>query len=107
MLRLFLERISDPYTRDQFQKVFEYVRDTAILRGEFKFFSYTFTKAETNYRIPHGLGFLPLDVLQTSLTGAGTLTWNYTLFTDTYLDVTTSAACVVRAFIGRYGETEA
>jgi hypothetical protein len=56
-----------------------------------------------NYRYPHKLGFVPEDVIQTSLRGAGAVTWNYDQFNRDYLDVTTTGACVVRAFVGLYG----
>lgn len=101
-LKLILERVVDKVARENFQKVEDYVRSNDILRPNFKFYEIIFTAAETNKRIPHRLGFLPKDVLQTSLTGAGSLTWNYSLFDSTYLDVTTTGACVVRAFIGTH-----
>ena len=107
MLNLLLDNLVDDRVRYNFQTILEYIRRVPILRGEFKHFELTFTKAETNKRIPHNLGFLPLDVIQTRLTGSGAITWNYSLFTDTFLDVTTTNACVVRAFIGRYGDTGA
>ncbi len=101
-LKLILERVVDKVARENFQKVEDYIRSNDILRPNFKFYEIIFTAAETNKRIPHRLGFLPKDVVQTSLTGAGSLTWNYSLFDGTYLDVTTTGACVVRAFIGTH-----
>lgn len=68
----------------------------------FKHFELTFEEAQTNLKLPHGLGFAPKDVIQTSLTGSGTLTWNYSLFDKTDLNLTTTGPCTVRAFIGTY-----
>lgn len=55
--------------------------------------------------VPHGLGFLPTDVIQTSVVG-GTVVWNYASFTTTNLSLTISGVatggCTVRAFIGAY-----
>lgn len=101
-LKLVLEKVMDRVARDNFQKVEDYVRSSDILRPNFKFYEIIFTQAETNKRIPHRLGFRPKDVIQTSLTGAGSLTWNYTLFDKDYLDITTTDACVVRALIGTH-----
>jgi hypothetical protein len=67
-------------------------------------FDATFTYPLTNHKIPHGLGLKPLDVIQTSATGAGALTWNYLNFTESHLDVSVTGQCRVRAFIGRYSE---
>lgn len=62
-----------------------------------------FLSAQTNAKIPHGLGFKPLDVMQTSLIGAGvTVTFNYDLFDTETIDITVSGACSIRFFIGAY-----
>ena len=107
MIKLSLTNIREPESRENFQKVEQFLRDENLLASDFKFFELTFTKAETNKRIPHGLGFTPKDVIQTSSTGAGALTWNYALFNAEFLDITTTGSCVVRAFIGNYAPTGA
>lgn len=107
MLDLLLNQISDPAVRSNFLKIIEYVRDTSVLQGKFKFFEIQLTQSETGKLIPHGLGFKPKDVIQTYLTGSGSITWNYDDFTDTHLSVTSTDALVVRAFIGRFEETGA
>jgi hypothetical protein len=76
---------------------------------QFRHFTQTFTQNGANIKIPHGLGFTPKDVLQTSLIGSGTLSWNYSLFDQTNLDVTITGATetdpvIVRAFIGTHTE---
>lgn len=103
-LKLFVIQVDDEYSRDNFQQIERHAREQSLLRGRFKFFEITFAKAVTNFKFPHKLGFAPKDVIQTSLMGAGVLTWNYARFDATNLDITTSAACVARAFIGCYEE---
>ena len=103
-LQLRNENIVDPVARDNFQKVSESFRDNALLQGFWKFYEFTFPGAVTNKRIPHKLGFLPKDIIQTSLKGAGSLTWNYAKFDQTMLDVTTTGACIVRVFAGTYND---
>ena len=104
MIKLFVKEIKERFSQENFETLQNYIQDEALLKGEFKFFEITFTQAETNYKFPHKLGFQPKDVIQTSLTGAGSLTWNYDSFDSTNLNITTTDACVVRAFIGRYAE---
>lgn len=106
-MRLLLSEIVDPAARENFQKLDQYLVTENVLTSGFKHFELTFTQAETNKRIPHRLGYLPKDLIQTRLTGAGSLTWNYTLFTDEFLDVTTTGACVVRFLLGTYGTSGA
>lgn len=104
MINLRIEEIQDAATRENFQKLEEIFKVFPLLKGEWRFITLTFTGAVTNYKYIHGLGFIPKDVIQTSKTGAGTLTWNYSSFNRTSIDITTTGACSVRAFIGSYKE---
>lgn len=104
VLKLFFSEIKDQYIRDNFRKIVEYLTGKAILQGEYRFYEIVIPSAVTNYKFAHNLGFVPKDVLQTSKTGAGTLTWNYTLFDRDNLDITTSGACTFRGYIGRHRE---
>lgn len=97
-------RVKDATLREVLQTVDENFQEDALSKADFAFFEITVTGAVTNKKIPHSLGFQPKDVIQTSKTGAGSLTWNYDQFDVTNLDITTTGSCVVRAFIGRYSE---
>lgn len=97
-----LSRIQDPILQDVLQSVKEHINDLPLNLGEWEFFELVFTQAETNKKIPHRLKFIPKDVIQTGIVGAGSVTFNYALFDSTNIDVTTTAACTVRFFLGRY-----
>ncbi len=88
--------------RENFTRLQDYIRAEEILRGEWRFFEITVTAAVTNFKYAHNLGFTPKDVIQTSVVGAGAITWNYSLFSKELLDLTTTDALTVRAFIGRF-----
>lgn len=100
--RLFLNEIKDTFIQENFTRLQDYVRSEEILRGEWRFFEITIPVAVTNFKFVHNLGFKPLDVIQTSLIGPGALTWNYSSFTKEFLDLTTTDALTVRAFVGRF-----
>lgn len=103
MIKLLVKETTDEITRQNMQRIQkEFTETQLILRGQWKFVEITFDKAVTNFKYPHKLSFTPKDILQTSLIGAGDLTWNFALFDKTNLDITTTDACVVRAFIGSY-----
>ena len=104
MIELILKDIQDQYVRENFWRILKFFQKDPLLKGEWTFFDLKFDSAVTSRKIPHGLGFKPLDVIQTSLTGPGTLTWEYDNFDTSYLVVTTSGPCKVRAFIGAYRE---
>lgn len=104
MKPLLLEKIPDTYARENFQRIQDGLREQALLKGKWAFFELVFTAAVTNLKYPHHLGFMPKDILQTSLTGSGSLVWNYSSFDTVNLDITTTGPCTVRAFIGTYAE---
>ncbi len=101
-LDLKLQEIEDVYSRENFFRIKKFVEDKPFLRGEWVFFEIAINSALTNFKFPHGLGFIPKDVIQTSTVGTGVLTWNYAAFDRTFLDLTTTGPVTVRAFIGRF-----
>lgn len=103
MINLLVNEVSDSILRENMKRLQQELGiDQILLLCGWRFVTLTFTAAVTNFKYPHLLSFVPKDILQTSLTGAGSLTWNYDLFDRTNLNITTTGACVVRAFIGRY-----
>lgn len=104
MLKLLLKDIKDTLIRENFAKVQENINADAIPKAQFKFFEITLADAVTNLRYPHRLGFMPKDVITTFVSDSESVIWNYDLFTSEFLDITTSGACTIRAFIGRYRE---
>ena len=99
---LILKEVVDDFARQNFVRITDEFNSYEILKGQWKFFEITIASAVTNYKFSHQLRFVPKDIIQTSLTGAGAITWNYTSFSTSTLDITTTGACVVRAFIGRF-----
>lgn len=102
-VNLFLHEISDRYLRENFKRIIASFKEP-INAAQFKFFEIDIPTLVLNYRFAHHLNFIPTDIIQTSLIGGSSLVWNYELFDSTYLDITTSGACTVRAFIGAYQE---
>lgn len=105
MLNLIINELNDKLVRDNFVKLAETLDPNPFVDGQFKHFEITFTQAVTGLNIPHGLGFKPNDLIQTSKTGSGNITWNYTEFDEVNIDVTTDGACVVRVLLGRVSQT--
>lgn len=103
-LDLILKDIKEPHIKENFWRLLKALKNETFLKGNFRHFELTFTSAVTNFRYMHGLGFLPKDIIQTSSIGAGTVTWNYSLFTTDFLDITTTGAVVVRVYVGSHRE---
>lgn len=103
-LELLLNDVKDPVVRENFDRILRASRE--LVMGGFigRFLTLTVEGAVTNFTIAHGLAFVPTDVLQTSLIGAGAITFNFASFTRESISITTTGACVVRCFVGTYQE---
>lgn len=104
MRQLLVNEIADTYVRENFKRIAAEFREQVLLRGKFTFFEIEFPNAVTNQKYAHYLGFMPKDIVTTSVRGGGSLTWNYDLFDAQFLNITTTGACTIRAFIGSYTE---
>jgi hypothetical protein len=104
-MRLLLQGINDKILRENFKIIESAFNNDAILKGQWKHFVITVEDQVTNLRLSHTLGFKPMDFLTTYVSDQESVIWNYAECTDEFLDITTSGACTVRAFIGRYGES--
>lgn len=104
MIDLILKDIQDPYTRENFSRIKRFSQEQAILRGQWVFFEIEFTQAQDDFEFPHGLTFIPKDVLVTSITDQEAVIFNYSSFDRTNLNLTVSGACTVRFFAGTYME---
>jgi hypothetical protein len=110
MLSLYIREIEDYFLRENFRKTKEFVALQPLLNGEFKFLEIQITGNKTNFLFAHLLSFTPKDIIQTSVVfsgGVGSLVWNYSRFTNVFLDLTTSGmgttdTCTVRVLVGRF-----
>ena len=96
--------ITDNYVKKNFEILQDEFLSNPFLKGAFKFFEINIENtAAGTYKIPHGLGFKPKDVLLTSYLGT-VPTFNYTEFDATNIVVVTTGQVLFRAFIGTYSE---
>lgn len=104
-LSLDLESVKDTILAENLRRIKEYVKSSPLLLGDFKFREQTFNQAETAFKIPHGLGFLPNDIMVSSVkwTGtAGTVTINYSSTDATNFYVTITQPGTVRFLVGSF-----
>lgn len=103
-MNLRIEEVTDPIVRDNFQRIEEGIKTYPFLKGTWRFVEIEFSGAIANFNYRHGLGFIPKDVIQTSLVGSGAITWYYDQFSRDNVVLTSTGPCIVRAFIGSYTE---
>lgn len=106
-LKLYLNEINDPVIRENFFRLQLNNQQDSMRKSRFRFFTFSVPGAVSNLRIPHKLNYVPIDVIQLSVTGVDTttVTWHYDSFDATFLEVSTDGACTVRAYVGRYEES--
>jgi len=109
VLNYYVREIADSYVKENFQRIREFLRDDPWQKGEFKVFTIEFPSTLTfpaTLTPKHFLNFTPRDVVMLSVVDddGATITWHYDDFNAETVKVQASAACTVRAFIGRYEE---
>lgn len=104
MIDLIIEGVKDELARENFGRLIEQLSNMTFLKGDWRFIEFSVGIATTNFKFAHGLNFIPKDVIVTSSLGAGVATFNIASFTRTHIDVTTTGACAIRAYIGSYRE---
>lgn len=100
-----LKDIKDPYIKKNFEEIQSSNAVNNQLQG-FKFFEKTFEAGEGHFRLAHGLGYIPQDIMVTKICGPGLVQFNRDLFSSTHLDMTVSDACTIRFFVGSYWQNQ-
>lgn len=111
--KLFRKEVQDAFVQENFVRIQDYFTASDLERCSFKFYEIPWPPPELEdlvvfsypYRIafPHGLKFVPKDVVALSSNpSATTVTWHYEDFDETYVYATVSAAVTLRVLLGRY-----
>lgn len=99
MLELYTKQINDEYVRQNFEKIEEAWNDLVFTLGDFEFFEFRITGAQSDYKLYHNLGFNPNDVIVTKAIGSS-YQFNYDGFNDKYLTIETTGDLYLRCIIG-------
>ena len=113
VLDYYLTEITDNYIRENFQRIREFLRDDPVQKTKFEFFKLNTRDIDEGASYPitlepqHFLSFQPRDVILLSVVDSdqATVTWNYDDFNSQTISLTASAACTIRALVGRYEES--
>lgn len=97
-----LSEVEDQRLRKIFQDLFFNINNEQVIKAGFIFFTFATDKPETLLKVAHGLSFIPLDVIQTSLSGLGAVTYHYDLFDKENIVVSTTAKVTARMLLGRF-----
>jgi hypothetical protein len=105
-LKLIKSQQNDPDTRENFNRIENFVREDSLLKSEFTFFEFNVSAPSpgpTEVKLYVRLSFVPRDILVTRHTGAD-FTFLYDKFTKDYIVISATGDCKIRAFVGAYSE---
>lgn len=99
---LILKDIEDVYSRENFRRLLSFFNLTDLLNGEFKFFEVEISQANTIFALPHGLKFIPQDIIFVSVDGDHNFYFRYQEFDKTNMYIFVQGPCKLRFFAGAY-----
>ena len=102
MIDFIVEPIKDFYTRENFQKLLEVFGRNPFLRGSFRVYKAEAYKADTSFKIIHGLSFTPTDVFVTYISNSETVSPNFEDITNKVLSFNVSGPCEFRCIAGSF-----
>lgn len=101
---LILKDINDKYVRENFFRLSNFINQEVFFQGDFFFFEIDIPKADPDYKIRHGLNFVPQDVFFLAVEGDHRFYFKWEDFDKEFIHVYTSGPCVIRFIAGRLSE---
>lgn len=101
MLDLILKDIQDPYTRENFFRIKEFIDPKEIFEGDFKLFDISINRRYDSFKILHGLTFIPADIINLSAFGDNNYYFRFQDFDRDAMYVTTNGPVRIRFLAGK------
>jgi hypothetical protein len=92
--------VADRFLRDNFLRIKTAFEAQPLMDGYWKFFEVEILAPGTDIPFKHNLGYLPKDIIFTSVTKAAVVTFNYEKFDQNFIYFTSDAPCKIRFFAG-------
>lgn len=99
---LLRKEVEDEYVLENFDRIQGHFKSSPLERMGFDFYRISIAGAVTNMRFPHGLSYIPTDIIVTKNSNNVAVTFNWSLFDPTFIDLTVAGATDLRLLIGRY-----
>lgn len=101
MLDLILKDIQDPYVRENFFRLRKFLSRQVIFDGDFKLFDITIPQEDANFKIKHGLTFIPADIIQLAVQGNYNFFFKYKNFDRENMYVSADGPVQIRFLAGK------
>lgn len=108
-LKFPIREIQDPKVQEAFRILEDYLAGQDIVKFGFRRLAMTFSKDVANLKVPHGLNYVPQDIVYTHYRGTGNIIINYDKFDKTNMDfdvtgVDSSNPLIIRMLVGSFPE---
>lgn len=99
MLRILID---DFYVQENFKRIGNFFRDDSLAKCNFYFLPVTVAAAGTDLAYKHNLNFTPKDVIMLNNSTNATVVFNYQIFDDQNIYLTSSGPTSLRLLLGRH-----
>lgn len=101
MIDLFLKELKDQYSQENFLRLKEFIDRQVLFEADFKLFDILIPSASANFRILHGLTFVPADIILLSANGDQNFFFKYQFFDTDSMYVSTTGPVRIRFLAGK------
>lgn len=101
---LILKDIQDQYARENFTRLTKFINAQDLFTGDFNFFDVTIPGANDSFAVPHGLTFIPEDIIALSAFGDQNYYFRYQDNDRTNIYISNSGPVRLRFLAGRLSD---
>lgn len=105
MIDLILKDIEDKYSRENFSRLSNFIKEQVFFDGDFSLFEVSIPAASDEFEVPHGLTFIPKDIILLAVEGNFNYFFRYQEFTKTSIFITADGPVRLRFLAGRLSST--
>lgn len=102
-LKLIVGDIKDERTRENFKRIEDYFNENTLVNSTWKVFQVEIKAGANLFRVPHGLGYEPSDILVLSSIGDNNFEFDRELTNDQYVFIRAAGPVYIRFIAGRLG----
>jgi hypothetical protein len=101
LIDLILKDVQDEYAQENFFRLKTFIDAQVLFEGNFKLFDLTIPKKISDFKVLHGLTFIPSDIIPLSASGDLNYYWTFQKFDNQYMFITTNGPVRIRFLAGK------
>jgi len=101
VIDLILKDIEDPYVRENFFRLSQFINRQIWFEGDFQLYDVTIPKEADSFKVRHGLTFIPADIIPLAVTGDYNFYFKYKDFDTENMYINASGPVRIRFLAGK------